>query len=62
VWIYSQIGQPVAEPRQVFLLTDLAPGAVLSDIERAARAIVDEELAGLPAFCRALMSGERQVP
>lgn len=62
VWIYSQIGQPVAEPQQVFLLTDLAPGAVLSDIERAAREIVDEELAALPAFCRALMSGERQVP
>jgi S-adenosylmethionine synthetase len=62
VWIYSQMGQPVAQPRQVFLLTDLAPGAVLSDIELAARAIIDEELASLPAFCRALMSGERQVP
>jgi len=62
VWIYSQIGQPIARPRQVFLLTHLARGAVLRDIERAARAIVDEELASLPAFCRALMSGERQVP
>jgi S-adenosylmethionine synthetase len=62
VWIYSQIGQPIDQPRRIFLLTDLAPGAALSDVESAARAVVDEELANLPAFCRALMTGERKVP
>jgi S-adenosylmethionine synthetase len=29
VWIYSQIGRPVDDPRQIFLLTHPAPGAVL---------------------------------
>jgi S-adenosylmethionine synthetase len=62
VWMCSRIGRPIGQPQRVFLLTHLAPGAVLSDIERTARAVVDEELANLPAFCRALMTGERQVP
>jgi S-adenosylmethionine synthetase len=62
VWIYGQIGRPIDDPRQIFLLTQLAPGAVLGDIERAARIIVDEELGHLPDFCRALMTGERSVP
>jgi S-adenosylmethionine synthetase len=62
VWIYGQIGRPIDEPGQVFLLTHLAPGAVLGDIERAARVIVDEEFGHLPDFCRALMTGERSVP
>jgi S-adenosylmethionine synthetase len=62
VWIYSQIGRPVDDPRQIFMLTQLAPSAVLGDIERTARIIVDEELGHLPDFCRALMSGERKVP
>jgi S-adenosylmethionine synthetase len=58
----SQIGQPIDQPQRVFIMPHLSPGAVLSDIERAARIVVDEELAHLPAFCRALMTGERQVP
>jgi len=62
VWMCSQIGQPLDRPQQIFLLTRLAPGAVLNDIEGAAHAIVSEELANLPAFCRALAAGERQVP
>jgi S-adenosylmethionine synthetase len=62
VWIYGQIGQPIDDPRQIFLLMQPAPGAVLGDIERAARVIVDEELGHLPDFCRALMTGERRVP
>jgi S-adenosylmethionine synthetase len=33
VWIYSQIGRPIDDPQQIFLLTQLAPGAVLADIE-----------------------------
>ena len=62
VWMCSQIGQPIDQPQRVFIMPHLSPGAVLSDIERAARVVVDEELAHLPAFCRALMTGERQVP
>lgn len=56
------IGQPLDRPQQMFLLTHLAPDAIPSDVERAAHAIVSEELANLPAFCRALAAGERQVP
>jgi S-adenosylmethionine synthetase len=62
VWMCSQIGQPLDRPQQIFLLTHLAPDAIPSDVERAAHAIVSEELANLPAFCRALAAGERQVP
>jgi S-adenosylmethionine synthetase len=62
VWMCSQIGQKIDQPRQIFLLTHLARGAVLSDVEAAAQMVVDEELATLPAFSRALMTGERCVP
>jgi S-adenosylmethionine synthetase len=62
VWMCSQIGQPLDRPQQVFLMTHLAKGAAPSDVESAARAVVEEELAGLSAFCRALAGGERQVP
>ena len=62
VWMCSQIGRPIDQPHRVFLLTHVKPGAVLGDVERAARTVVDEALADLPTFCRALMTGERQVP
>jgi S-adenosylmethionine synthetase len=60
--MYSRIGQPIGEPQRVFLLTHVARGADTGEINRAARAIVEEELASLPAFCSALQSGERQIP
>ncbi|HLE69716.1 MAG TPA: hypothetical protein VJH87_08550 [Vicinamibacteria bacterium] len=44
------------------MLTHLAPGAVPSDIDCSTQAIIHDELANLPAFCRALGSGERHVP
>ena len=62
VWLCSRIGRPIDQPERVFLLTYLAAGAVLGDIERAAGIVVDEALANLPAFCRDLMTGGRQVP
>jgi S-adenosylmethionine synthetase len=62
VWMCSQIGQHLDRPQQIFLLTHLAPGAVQSDIEGSAQVIIREELANLPAFCRALARGERHVP
>jgi S-adenosylmethionine synthetase len=61
VWIHTQIGRPIDDPSQVFLLAHLARGAALGDIDRAARAIVDEQLAEVPAFCRSLMTGRRTV-
>jgi S-adenosylmethionine synthetase len=62
VWMCSRIGQPLDRPQQIFLLTHLASGAVPGDIEAAAQAIIQDELSNLPAFCRALARGERQVP
>jgi S-adenosylmethionine synthetase len=62
VWMCSQIGKPLDRPLRIFVTTHLARGAALGDVEGAARAIVQEELANLPAFCRALAEGERQVP
>jgi S-adenosylmethionine synthetase len=62
VWMCSRIGQPLDRPQSVFLLAHLAKGAQPSDVEKAAREIVEDELARLPAFCRALAAGERQVP
>jgi S-adenosylmethionine synthetase len=58
----SRIGQPLDRPQSVFLLAHLAKGAQPSDVEKAAREVVEDELAKLPAFCRALATGERQVP
>jgi S-adenosylmethionine synthetase len=62
VWMCSRIGQPLDRPQRIFLLTHLAQGAVPGDIDAAAQAIVQDELSNLPAFCRALAGGERQVP
>jgi S-adenosylmethionine synthetase len=62
VWMCSQIGHPLDRPQQIFLLTHLAPGALPRDIEGSAQAIIRDELLNLPAFCRALAEGERQVP
>lgn len=46
VWLCSQIGQPLDVPQQVFILAHLSPGLTLADVERPARAVVAEALAG----------------
>jgi S-adenosylmethionine synthetase len=52
LWLSSEIGQPVDQPRVAFALVHLAPGAVLADVAAAAEAMIASELAQLPAFCR----------
>jgi S-adenosylmethionine synthetase len=54
LWLSSEIGQPVDQPRVVFALAHLAPGAALADVAAASRAMIESELAQLPAFCRDL--------
>jgi S-adenosylmethionine synthetase len=52
LWLSSEIGQPIDQPRVAFALVHLAPGAVLADVAAAAEAMIASELAQLPAFCR----------
>jgi S-adenosylmethionine synthetase len=52
LWLSSEIGRPVDQPRIAFALVHLAPGAVLADVAAAAEAMITSELAQLPAFCR----------
>jgi S-adenosylmethionine synthetase len=52
LWLSSEIGRPVDQPRTAFALVHLAPGAVLADVAAAAEAMIASELAQLPAFCR----------
>lgn len=52
LWLSSDIGRPVDQPRVAFALVHLAPGAVLADVAAAAEAMIASELAQLPAFCR----------
>jgi len=52
LWLSSEIGRPVDQPRVAFALVHLAPGAVLADVAAASEAMIASELAQLPAFCR----------
>ena len=52
LWLSSEIGRPVDQPRVAFALVHLAPGAVLADVAAAADAMIASELAQLAAFCR----------
>ncbi len=61
LWLSSEIGQPVDQPRVVFALAYLSPGAVLVDVAAASEAIIASELAQLPAFCRDLAAGVHTV-
>jgi len=61
VWLVSRIGRPIDEPQLAQVGLRLAPGATLSDVAPGARAIVEEELARLPAFCAELAEGKHPV-
>lgn len=52
LWLSSEIGSPIDEPRVVFALVHVAEGATLADVQPAAEAIIASELAQVPAFCR----------
>jgi S-adenosylmethionine synthetase len=61
LWLSSEIGQPVDQPRVVFVLAHLAPGAAMADVAAETRKIIASELAQLPAFCRDLAAGVHAV-
>jgi S-adenosylmethionine synthetase len=52
LWLTSEIGRRIDQPRVAFALMHLAPGAALADVAAAAEAMIVSELAQLPAFCR----------
>jgi S-adenosylmethionine synthetase len=52
LWLSSEIGRPVDQPRVAFALMHLAPGAALADVAAVSEAMIAAELAQLPAFCR----------
>jgi S-adenosylmethionine synthetase len=54
LWLSSDIGRPVNQPRVAFALVHLAPGVALADVAAASEAMIASELAQLPAFCRDL--------
>jgi S-adenosylmethionine synthetase len=54
IWLTSEIGRPVDQPRVVYALAHLAPGAGLSDVAAASEAVIASALSQLPAFCREL--------
>lgn len=61
VWLCSQIGAPIATPWVASVQVVLAPGAGLADVERPIKAIMDAELADMPAFVARLQRGELPV-
>jgi S-adenosylmethionine synthetase len=62
LWLLSEIGRPVDQPRVAFALVHLAPGAVLTDVADAAEAMLASELAQLPAFCREVAADVHIMP
>lgn len=52
LWLSSEIGRPIDQPRVAFALVHLTPGALLADVAAATEAMIAAELAQLPAFCR----------
>jgi S-adenosylmethionine synthetase len=61
LWLSSEIGRPVDQPRVAFALVHLAPGAALPDVAAAAESMIEAELAQVPAFCRDLAAGLHSV-
>ena len=57
IWLSSEIGRPIDEPRVVFALAHPAEGATLADIREPMKAMIASALAELPAFCRELAGG-----
>lgn len=55
VYLLSQIGQPVTEPRAADLRLDTATGKVTAKVTRAARDILDRHLRALPELWRELI-------
>jgi S-adenosylmethionine synthetase len=59
LWLSSDIGSRVDQPRVAYALAHLAPGAVLADVAATSEAMIAAELAQLPAFCRDVAANAR---
>jgi S-adenosylmethionine synthetase len=57
IWLSSEIGQPVDQPRVVYARAHLAEGAALPDLIGAVHTTIGAALEELPTFCRELAVG-----
>jgi len=58
VWLLSQIGRPINEPKIAAVQLILERGSSLAPIKREVREVVERELAGIQAFCNDLAQGK----
>jgi S-adenosylmethionine synthetase len=61
VWLCSQIGAPVDQPRLAAAQVVLADGVELEDVRGRVAAIVEDELARIPALTEELLAGQHPV-
>lgn len=61
VWLCSQIGRPIDSPWVAASQVILKTGVDLPDVQPAVEAIIQQELAGIHAFCVRLARGELAV-
>ncbi len=58
VWLLSQIGSPINEPKIAAVQLILAKGTTLASVNGHIREVVDRELAGIQTFCNDLVQGK----
>ncbi|QDV30292.1 S-adenosylmethionine synthetase [Planctopirus ephydatiae] len=61
IWLCSQIGKPIQEPMIAASQVILRNGVGLTDVERAVKTIIEQELAGIHDFSRRIVRGEFSV-
>ena len=61
IWLCSQIGQPINQPRIAASQVILHKNVGLPDVEPAVKAIIEQELAGIHEFSRRIVRGEFSV-
>ena len=61
VWLCSQIGQPIDEPRVASAQLVLAPGIAIGQIEPLVKGVIDLELSNIGSFTTELAEGRYKV-
>lgn len=61
VWLCSQIGQPIDQPRVASAQLILAPGASIDSIEPLVKGVIDLELSNIVSFTTELSEGRYKV-
>jgi S-adenosylmethionine synthetase len=61
VWLCSQIGQPIDEPRVASAQLILEPGASIDKIEPLVKEVIDLELSNIVSFTTELAEGRYKV-